>query len=201
MSTLTRQPPLERSLSGRYQNVVENGSQISRRRSSFISKNSSVEQIAFADPEEQRSYYQQDDQATPRARSPAAKTPALANKASLNALTVARTHAATPKPRTVQSVSSLADRIDKDTNQRRISSPRISDISMADQEINIEVGDPVDVPGGMTGTVRFVGMVRGKKGMFAGIELDREYAARGKNDGDVEGYAVAAESLCQHNAC
>ncbi|KAF2836584.1 hypothetical protein M501DRAFT_939347 [Patellaria atrata CBS 101060] len=51
----------------------------------------------------------------------------------------------------------------------------------------IEVGETVDVPGGMHGVVKFVGAVKGKKGVFAGVELAKEYAARGKNDGDVEG--------------
>lgn len=51
----------------------------------------------------------------------------------------------------------------------------------------IEVGDTVDVPGGMHGVVKFIGGVRGKKGTFAGVELAKDYAARGKNDGDVEG--------------
>jgi hypothetical protein len=51
----------------------------------------------------------------------------------------------------------------------------------------IFVGDSVDVPGGMHGSVKFVGNVRGKKGVFAGVELSKEFAARGKNDGDVEG--------------
>lgn len=52
---------------------------------------------------------------------------------------------------------------------------------------NLEVGDTVDVPGGMHGVVKFIGEVKGKKGIFAGVELSREWAARGKNDGDVEG--------------
>ncbi|KAF2270674.1 hypothetical protein CC78DRAFT_557376 [Lojkania enalia] len=52
---------------------------------------------------------------------------------------------------------------------------------------DVEVGDTVDVPGGMHGVVKFIGSVRGKKGVFAGVELSKEYAARGKNDGDVEG--------------
>ncbi|KAI9806819.1 MAG: hypothetical protein M1833_002476 [Piccolia ochrophora] len=51
----------------------------------------------------------------------------------------------------------------------------------------VEVGDMVDVPGAMHGTVRFIGSVKGKMGVFAGVELSKEYAARGKNDGDVEG--------------
>lgn len=48
-------------------------------------------------------------------------------------------------------------------------------------------GDTVDVPGNMSGTVRFVGSVAGRKGTFAGVELHPEYAPRGKNSGDVDG--------------
>lgn len=59
---------------------------------------------------------------------------------------------------------------------------------------NLEVGDAVNVPGDMFGVVRYVGGVRGKNGKFVGVELDREFAARGKNDGDVEGYACSVSS-------
>lgn len=52
---------------------------------------------------------------------------------------------------------------------------------------DVVVGDTVEVPGGMQGTVRFVGAVQGKKGQFVGIELSREFAPRGKNNGDVDG--------------
>lgn len=52
---------------------------------------------------------------------------------------------------------------------------------------DLEVGDAVTVPGDMYGIVKFVGAVRGKSGKFVGVELDREFAARGKNDGDVDG--------------
>lgn len=52
---------------------------------------------------------------------------------------------------------------------------------------SIAVGDSVDVPGGMHGVVQFVGSIRGKAGVFAGVELSREYAARGKNNGEVDG--------------
>lgn len=51
----------------------------------------------------------------------------------------------------------------------------------------VEVGDLVDVPGNMYGTVKFVGTVYGKKGTFAGVELSEEFADRGKNNGDVDG--------------
>jgi hypothetical protein len=54
----------------------------------------------------------------------------------------------------------------------------------------IEVGDLVDVPGNMHGTVKFVGNVQGKKGTFAGVELSEEFATRGKNNGDVDGFVT-----------
>ena len=56
---------------------------------------------------------------------------------------------------------------------------------------DIEVGDTVDVPGGMYGLVKFVGSVAGKKGVFAGVELGKEYASKGKNDGDVDGWVFS----------
>lgn len=52
---------------------------------------------------------------------------------------------------------------------------------------DVFTGDLVDVPGGMYGTVRFVGTVRGKRGTFAGVELHPDFASRGKNNGDVDG--------------
>lgn len=52
---------------------------------------------------------------------------------------------------------------------------------------DIKVGDQVNVPGGMYGTVKFLGTVTGKPGRFAGVELGPEHAGRGKNNGDVEG--------------
>lgn len=57
---------------------------------------------------------------------------------------------------------------------------------MAPQD-EVQVGDLVNVPGGMHGTVKYLGTVASKPGKFAGIELASEYARRGKNNGDVEG--------------
>ncbi|KAK5087211.1 hypothetical protein LTR05_004382 [Lithohypha guttulata] len=51
----------------------------------------------------------------------------------------------------------------------------------------LRVGDTVNVPGDMYGTVKFIGPVDGKKGTFAGVELAQEFASRGKNSGDVDG--------------
>lgn len=52
---------------------------------------------------------------------------------------------------------------------------------------DVQVGDSVSVPGGMHGTVKYLGAVAGKPGKFAGIELAPEHARRGKNSGDVDG--------------
>ncbi|KAL3475395.1 hypothetical protein BJX99DRAFT_247599 [Aspergillus californicus] len=59
---------------------------------------------------------------------------------------------------------------------------------------DVQVGDVVNVPGGMYGTVKFVGVVAGKPGKFAGIELAAEHARRGKNNGDVDGKKYFATS-------
>lgn len=60
---------------------------------------------------------------------------------------------------------------------------------------DVQVGDLVNVPGGMFGTVKFLGTVAGKPGKFAGIELSNEHAPRGKNSGDVEGRKYFATSV------
>ncbi|KAF2675294.1 hypothetical protein BT63DRAFT_366463 [Microthyrium microscopicum] len=59
----------------------------------------------------------------------------------------------------------------------------------------IAVGDAVEVPGAMHGVVKFIGSVAGKKGVFAGVELSREFAPRGKNDGDVDGIRYFTTSI------
>jgi hypothetical protein len=59
--------------------------------------------------------------------------------------------------------------------------------STAKMDADLEVGDLVNVPGDMYGTVKFIGTVRGKTGRFAGVELEKEFAVRGKNDGYVDG--------------
>ncbi|KAI2629733.1 hypothetical protein GGR54DRAFT_277178 [Hypoxylon sp. NC1633] len=56
------------------------------------------------------------------------------------------------------------------------------------------LGDNVEVPGNMTGVVRFIGSVAGRKGTFAGVELHPEFAARGKNSGDVDGVSYFTTS-------
>ncbi|KAJ5637238.1 hypothetical protein N7490_007117 [Penicillium lividum] len=60
---------------------------------------------------------------------------------------------------------------------------------------DVQIGDIVNVPGGMFGTVKYLGSVAGKPGRFAGIELSNEHAPRGKNSGDVEGRKYFATSV------
>lgn len=54
--------------------------------------------------------------------------------------------------------------------------------------VDVDVGDQVNTPGGMHGTVKFIGTVKGKAGVFVGVELDPDMAGRGKNDGAVDGF-------------
>lgn len=49
------------------------------------------------------------------------------------------------------------------------------------------MGDVVDTPGGMHGVVKFIGSVRGKNGVFCGVELEGSLSGKGKNDGVVDG--------------
>lgn len=66
---------------------------------------------------------------------------------------------------------------------------------------DISVGDTVDVPGDMLGTVRFVGTIPGKKGTFAGVELSPDFATRGKNDGDVDGFVTPPPTPTPFGSC
>jgi hypothetical protein len=82
--------------------------------------------------------------------------------------------------------------LDEDFSERRDMPPFTPSKSVLGEDL--QVGDLVDVPGNMYGTVKFVGSVDGKKGVFAGVELSREFASRGKNSGDVDGF-VAFKTL------
>ncbi|KAJ5210251.1 Zinc finger CCHC-type [Penicillium cf. griseofulvum] len=60
---------------------------------------------------------------------------------------------------------------------------------------DVRVGEVVNVPGGMHGTVKYLGPVAGKAGRFAGVELSSEHAQRGKNSGDVDGRKYFVTSI------
>jgi len=88
---------------------------------------------------------------------------------------------ATYTPRTRPSLRNLSSSTFSSSTPTMIKTP--SGTASAD----LQIGDPVNVPGGMDGTVKFVGEVKGKPGYFVGVELSRKWAARGKNDGEAEG--------------
>ena len=103
--------------------------------------------------------------------------PNLPRKSSLAALT----------PRTLASIPDDSESYGLDTVLSETSDTMASTGQGRPVTEDAVVGDAVDVPGGMHGTVRFIGAVQGKKGTFVGIELHRDFAARGKNNGDVDG--------------
>jgi hypothetical protein len=109
----------------------------------------------------------------------------LARKASLNALT-SGSLATVPDATKAYALSTVRDE-DSPPHGTGAMAPSTPTARRMNGDSDIEVGDTVDVPGGMHGTVKFVGTVKGKSGTFAGVELSREYATRGKNDGDVDG--------------
>lgn len=112
---------------------------------------------------------------------------ALARKASLNQLTSGAL-ATVPDGSVEYSLESLREAETKAAVMPPIT-PAMSRVhSDGSGHGDIALGDLVDVPGGMHGTVKFIGSVKGKNGTFAGVELSKEWAARGKNDGDVEGF-------------
>lgn len=103
--------------------------------------------------------------------------PGLARKTSLVALT----------PSSLASIPDVSESYALDSVLSDSPYPMAPATPARPADDDVAVGDAVDVPGGMHGTIRFVGSVEGKKGTFAGVELHSDYAARGKNSGDVDG--------------
>lgn len=61
-------------------------------------------------------------------------------------------------------------------------------VTTAAGDFEAAVGDAVRIKSmGMEGTVRYVGGVEGKSGVWVGVELDAGFEGRGKNDGTVDG--------------
>lgn len=114
------------------------------------------------------------------AHSRLAPTSALARKASFAALTPGSL-AAIP-----DDSESYAHSVLKNESSPT-SSRRMAPLTPGKTGTDVAVGDMVDVPGNMYGTVRFMGQVAGRRGNFAGVELYPEFADRGKNNGDVDG--------------
>ncbi|EGO52299.1 hypothetical protein NEUTE1DRAFT_71737 [Neurospora tetrasperma FGSC 2508] len=114
--------------------------------------------------------------------------PALSRKASYAALTQ-NSLATIPDDTEAYALHSVLNTTDNDAMPLSINP---GTMSTGDE---ITIGDMVEVPGNMTGTVRFIGSVDGRKGIFAGVELHREFASRGKNSGDVDGVSYFNTSL------
>ncbi|CAJ2501802.1 Uu.00g046550.m01.CDS01 [Anthostomella pinea] len=114
---------------------------------------------------------------------------ALARKASFAALTPGSL-ATIPD----DSESYAIDSVLNDDDMRRMPPP-LTPRKGAGAGDDFALGDVVDVPGSMSGIVRFVGSVGGKKGTFAGVELHPEFLARGKNSGDVDGVTYFTTSV------
>lgn len=133
-----------------------------------------------------------------RAKGPLTSRPSLGN-----AQTFAREFRNTkPPPSTTTadhitdfstSINGFSDTIRTTGDFGRTMRPSTSNLDSSmyeDPEHSVDVGDAVEVPGGMLGVVRYVGGVKGKHGIFAGVELSKDFAPRGKNDGDVDGYVL-----------
>ncbi|EJT78585.1 hypothetical protein GGTG_03684 [Gaeumannomyces tritici R3-111a-1] len=114
--------------------------------------------------------------------------PGLSRKASFAALTP-NSLASIPDDTESYALHSVLNDEDAPASPTRMLPPISSPArpSTADPHGAVAVGDSVDVPGNMVGTVRFVGSVGGRRGVFAGVELHPEFALRGKNNGDVDG--------------
>ncbi|KAL7800415.1 hypothetical protein V8C43DRAFT_206756 [Trichoderma afarasin] len=115
-----------------------------------------------------------------------ASTPDLASAYSQSKL-LRKTSLAALTPSSLASIPDVSESYAIDSVLNQAPENTIHEEPETPPAMELSVGDSVNVPGGMVGTVRFVGTVQGKKGTFVGVELDSEFAARGKNNGDVDG--------------
>lgn len=71
------------------------------------------------------------------------------------------------------------------------SQSRVSDVnprSSSRAGRSFDIGDSVRIESlGFEGTLRFLGEIEGKAGLFAGVELGGGFTGKGKNDGSVNG--------------
>lgn len=120
----------------------------------------------------------------------------LGRKAALNALTGAfKQDNRDPSRESHKSQQSLS----APTNKMNQMTPMVRHRSPPYGASAASVGDIVSVGGGMTGTVRFVGKVKGKDDTYAGVELDPEFSTKGKNSGNANGY-VPLSALRLHTS-
>ncbi|KAK3397621.1 hypothetical protein B0T20DRAFT_225022 [Sordaria brevicollis] len=141
--------------------------------------------IATASTPNLNQLYSSQSQQSPASQSPSLSSrlvpPALSRKASYAALTQ-NSLATIPDDTEAYALHSVLNTAENDSTMPLTINP--GTMTTGDE---VTIGDIVEVPGNMTGTVRFIGSVDGRKGIFAGVELHREFASRGKNSGDVDG--------------
>ena len=81
--------------------------------------------------------------------------------------------------------------LSRTSKEHRTSASRASDVfarSSSRAGRSFDVGDNVRIESlGFEGTLKFLGEIEGKSGLFAGVELGPGFAGKGKNDGSVNG--------------
>jgi CAP-Gly domain-containing linker protein 1 len=84
--------------------------------------------------------------------------------------------------------TSMASSVSATTPYGRRPESRASAIHESQRAWTPTVGENVRIDSqGFEGTLRYMGEVQGKEGIFAGVELSPGFAGRGKNDGSVDG--------------
>lgn len=90
-----------------------------------------------------------------------------------------------------QNVTRPPERAKTPAMTKSISRPqsRHSDVFTKSSIKPFEVGDNVKIESlSLEGTLRYVGEIEGKNGLWAGVELSSQFAGRGKNNGSVNGW-------------
>lgn len=108
------------------------------------------------------------------------KTPSATRSALATSMRAPKTPSATPSLR-----KSLAPSATPQPARANLAPPAVPQASSRPPK----VGDAV-FGAGMQGTLRFLGAIEGKAGVWAGVDLqDTEWHGKGKNDGTVAGWA------------
>ena len=89
--------------------------------------------------------------------------------------------------------SRISEHTKTPTSARTISRPpsRHSDVVVGKPKKAFEIGDNVRIESlGFEGTLRYLGEIDGKPGLWAGIELSGGFSGKGKNNGTVGGSVI-----------
>ena len=100
----------------------------------------------------------------------------------------------TPSSRTAATRSSNGTASATNKTPRASTAPQVNSVRTSSQSgpHDFEVGDHVRIESlGMEGTLRYLGPIDGKPGVFAGVELAPGFSGHGKNDGSVGGCVLS----------